>query len=451
VVVPRAKAETYYRPNQLLFREAVSHATNRLGKHYINGSHFIERRINTKTTHLRYGGGDGSMPYPGITNETCYISNNVISKDILLIDDLYTKTINTDEDVIQSLLDKGARSVTFYSIGKTEHGVISIENLNSDGDDEMNITVKLLAAIKLGIIPTNANFYQNFYSSGSSKKCIEQIYNNQNPEEIERMVDNIEKELGDSYIEFVSVFDENFPTINGDVKNNSEKPFIFSYRGDISLLRDLNKNVAIIGLIDPTEEIEKRERSFVEKLVEHKMNIVSGLAKGCDTIAHRTCIDNGGKTIAILPSPINTIIPAENRELAEEIVNSGGLLISEYFEPPKNKFDATKRYTDRDRLQAMFAKAIILTASYRYIKEEKKLTSDGKEFKKADSGSRHAMEAAKRYHINRYMLFNKTEDSGNPRFGLNEDYLKEDVKILTKSNINNIISENAQKEKISLF
>ena len=86
-----------------------------------NGTKYIIRHTNTRTTHLdRNGeGGDGNLPYPGITKDTCTISDNVKSKDILLIDDLYTKTVNIDEDAIQALLDKGANSVTFYSIGKT--------------------------------------------------------------------------------------------------------------------------------------------------------------------------------------------------------------------------------------------------------------------------------------------------------------------------------------------
>ena len=62
---------------------------------------------------------DGSVPYVGITNATCNISDDVIGKDILLIDDIYTRTVNIDEDAIQSLIDKGANSVSFYAIGKT--------------------------------------------------------------------------------------------------------------------------------------------------------------------------------------------------------------------------------------------------------------------------------------------------------------------------------------------
>lgn len=59
------------------------------------------------------------MPYVGITHDTCNISEEVDGKDILLIDDIYTKDVNIDEDAIQALYDKGAKSVTFYSICKT--------------------------------------------------------------------------------------------------------------------------------------------------------------------------------------------------------------------------------------------------------------------------------------------------------------------------------------------
>lgn len=64
-------------------------------------------------------GGNGNLPYPGITKETCTISDKIKNKDILLIDDLYTAKVNIDEDAIQTLLDKGANSVIFYSLGKT--------------------------------------------------------------------------------------------------------------------------------------------------------------------------------------------------------------------------------------------------------------------------------------------------------------------------------------------
>ena len=119
-VIPRSKALTSYTPNQLIFKKAVSIAVKNL-KDFSDGTDYIVRHTNTRTTHLdRSGyGGDGDLPYPGITKKTCTISNDVKGKDILLIDDLYTETVNIDEDAIQALLDNGAKSVVFYSLGKT--------------------------------------------------------------------------------------------------------------------------------------------------------------------------------------------------------------------------------------------------------------------------------------------------------------------------------------------
>lgn len=122
-VAPRAKKEDSYRPDQLLFRGTVKKVLNQLGGNFIDGINYIIRHTDTKTTHLRRPmenfPNDGKDPYPGITKDTCTISNDVKGKDILLIDDIYTKTVNIDEDAIQALIDKGANSVCFYAIGYT--------------------------------------------------------------------------------------------------------------------------------------------------------------------------------------------------------------------------------------------------------------------------------------------------------------------------------------------
>jgi hypothetical protein len=127
-VIPRAKVN--YNANQLLFKSTLSNVADRLDRFH-NGTNYIVRHTDTKTTHLSRGissGGNGNAPYIGITKDTCSISDNIWGKDILLVDDLYTKTINIDEDAIQALLNKGAKSVVFYAVGKT---ISRIANLSS--------------------------------------------------------------------------------------------------------------------------------------------------------------------------------------------------------------------------------------------------------------------------------------------------------------------------------
>ena len=119
-MVPRAKAETNYAPNQLLFKSTIRMVIPRIAG-MSDGLDYIIRHINTKTTHLppntpNYN-NDGDRPYPGITIDSCIIDNAVNGRDILLVDDLYTSGVNIDEDAIQALLDNGARSVVLYTIG----------------------------------------------------------------------------------------------------------------------------------------------------------------------------------------------------------------------------------------------------------------------------------------------------------------------------------------------
>lgn len=122
VCVPRAKALNTYCDSQLMLREAISTAANNISR-VTDGTDCVRRIANTRTTHLRNAHNipnDGDEPYPGITVDTCDIDRNrIMNKNIILIDDIYTKSVNIDEDCIQALLDNGANKIVFYSIGYT--------------------------------------------------------------------------------------------------------------------------------------------------------------------------------------------------------------------------------------------------------------------------------------------------------------------------------------------
>ena len=117
-----------------------------------------------------------------------------------------------------------------------------------------NISIKLYNLIKTDVIKSNAHFWKSFYN----EKVI-----NAYPCEVQA----IKQELEGKGIIVISIFDENFPSVNVKLKNG-EKPFFFLYKGDIALLNNVDKNVAVIGVLTPTNEIVDRECKVVKGLTE---------------------------------------------------------------------------------------------------------------------------------------------------------------------------------------
>lgn len=143
VCIPRAKILNTYTDSQLLFLKAIRDTIAIIKYEYeptwkifvIDGTDCITRIKNTRTTHLpettgrvtrdgRDSENVGDNPYPGITKATCLIDKNRIKgQNIILIDDIYTKNVNIDEDCIQALYDNGAKTVIFYAIGYTRRNL----------------------------------------------------------------------------------------------------------------------------------------------------------------------------------------------------------------------------------------------------------------------------------------------------------------------------------------
>ena len=159
------------------------------------------------------------------------------------------------------------------------------------------------------------------------------------------------------------------------------------------------------------------------EILRHGATIVSGLAFGCDSIAHKTALEKNGKTVAILPSPLNNILPTKNKGLAFEIVEENGLLVTEYYEDFKTTMELSSRYKERDRLQALYCDAIVLAASYAQNSAQLHPSLYGQ---KLDSGARLAMGYAKEYGIKRAVIYHEKKHASNPMYDLNRQIIKED-------------------------
>lgn len=101
---------------------------------------------------------------------------------------------------------------------------------------------------------------------------------------------------------------------------------VLYYSGRIEYLE--TKGVAVVGSRKPTESGLRRAKKLVELLVKDNITILSGLAEGIDTMAHNTAIKNGGRTIAVIGTPLNEFYPKQNKDLQLLIANQH-LLVSQ--------------------------------------------------------------------------------------------------------------------------
>lgn len=132
-------------------------------------------------------------------------------------------------------------------------------------------------------------------------------------------------------IRLVTVLDEAYPANLRLIFNLP--PFLF-YRGE--LRHDDARAVAVVGTRKPSEEGIRRARQIAAGLARQGVTVVSGLARGIDTVAHEACLGAGGRTIAVLGTGIRNTYPPENAELAERIAATGAL-VSQFWpdSPPR--------------------------------------------------------------------------------------------------------------------
>lgn len=116
--------------------------------------------------------------------------------------------------------------------------------------------------------------------------------------------------------------------------------------------------VGIVGARKYTPYGKQVTAHIADSLAEAGLPIVSGLALGVDSIAHRACVERGSPTIAVLPSGLNTIYPSSHSSLARQIIDKGGLLVSEY---EAGERPLKHRFIERNRIIAALADVLIVT------------------------------------------------------------------------------------------
>jgi DNA processing protein len=159
----------------------------------------------------------------------------------------------------------------------------------------------------------------------------------------------------------IEVSDKNYPkALKEALKNliSSLGPKRLFYKGDIDLLLDEKNCLAVVGSRHLTRYGRQSTEQIITECAAAGITIVSGFMYGGDEAAHSACVKAGGKTIAVMPCGINLVHPPQQKDLYQKILDTGGLIISEY---ESNLQPQTWMYVQRDRIVAGLSKAVLVT------------------------------------------------------------------------------------------
>ncbi len=138
---------------------------------------------------------------------------------------------------------------------------------------------------------------------------------------IDRLISEYEK----LNIRVISIKSEDYPEL---LRETDAPPILLYCRGDISLLK--TECLAVVGTRRATNYGKSSCNKIINQVASQGITIVSGLAEGIDAVAHKSALEVNGKTIAVIGSGLNFMYPSSNENLYKEIVDKGGLIISEY-------------------------------------------------------------------------------------------------------------------------
>ncbi len=153
-------------------------------------------------------------------------------------------------------------------------------------------------------------------------------------------------------ITLISIEDESYPRM---LKDLPDAPVFLSARGDLGILNQ--PCIGIVGTRTMTDYGKRVAEDFSTACVRAGVTTVSGLAYGVDTIVAQSTVDAGGKTVAVLAHGLGSITPRENTRLAEKIVKTGGLLLTEF---PLDQLPDKYAFPSRNRVIAGLSIATVV-------------------------------------------------------------------------------------------
>ncbi len=140
-----------------------------------------------------------------------------------------------------------------------------------------------------------------------------------------------------------------------------DPPTVLWIRGDVRLLS--RPGIAVVGTRQPSPYGAGMAELLSRDLANRRLVILSGMARGVDTAAHKGAIEAGGKTVAVWGTGIDVIYPKENKKLAEQIVATGGAIVSEY---PLGTFPAPQNFPIRNRILSGMSVGVLVVEAAEY-------------------------------------------------------------------------------------
>ncbi|MBU1130662.1 DNA-processing protein DprA [Patescibacteria group bacterium] len=142
--------------------------------------------------------------------------------------------------------------------------------------------------------------------------------------------DKIVEQINKEGINVLTIFDDAYPKLLEEIY---APPIVLYYRGKVKALSD-QTSLAVVGSRKISNYAQNIMPDLLEPVIKHQVTITSGLAHGVDSLAHQLALKNNGKTIAVLGSGLayDYLYPKSNRYLADKIIESGGIIVSEF--PP---------------------------------------------------------------------------------------------------------------------
>ncbi|MEP0917229.1 DNA-processing protein DprA [Leptolyngbya sp. DQ-M1] len=155
--------------------------------------------------------------------------------------------------------------------------------------------------------------------------------------------------------DFLTPADPDYPQLLAEIP---DPPPVLYYRGDLSLIRDLDRQsaVAIVGTRQPSDYGRRWTRKLSKTLAQHGFIVMSGLADGIDAEAHSSCLEAGGQTIAVLGTGVDVVYPYKNRRLYDQLLETG-LALSEY---PAGTQPDRAHFPRRNRIVAGLSRAVLV-------------------------------------------------------------------------------------------